>query len=224
MDVTSKLGFGPFVDGRLITETPTNAFADGKAMHIPLIIGSNSFEASLMRSFSVPTSQVLSQATPAIRAAYKSDSASDDALAQALFTDSVMGAPAHWIAGQSSAGAPAWLYHFSYVPTIRKGREPGAGHGSEITFVFKTGSDFAARFGAKLSDADSAMERTMHACWVAFAKTGKPACGSADWPQFDPASDTLLEFGDSIGPISHFRKEQYEALGTRMKAMADSGD
>jgi para-nitrobenzyl esterase len=224
MDVTSKLGFGPFVDGRLITETPTGAFATHTAMHIPLIIGSNSFEASLMRSFSVPASQVLSQATPAIRAAYKPDDTSDEALAQALFTDSVMGAPAHWVVGQSSAGAPAWLYHFSYLPTNRKGREPGAAHGSEIPFVFRTGSEIAARFGFTPSDADIAMERTMHACWVAFAKTGKPECGTAAWPQFDSASDTLMEFGDAIAPVSHFRQTQYDALGVRMKAMADSAN
>src|SRR5262249_54470751 len=53
-DMPMALGFGPFVDGRLIPQTPGQAFASGHAIDVPLIIGSNSFEASLMRSFSIP--------------------------------------------------------------------------------------------------------------------------------------------------------------------------
>ena len=40
--------YGPFVDGRLMTETASQALADGHAADVPLIIGSNSGEDSLM--------------------------------------------------------------------------------------------------------------------------------------------------------------------------------
>ncbi len=206
-----NLGFGPFVDGRLIPQSPTRAFADGSAIDVPLIIGSNSFEASLMQSFSIPPDRIIGRLTPAARQAYASDASNDTALAQAVFTDSVMGAPAHWVAGRAASGAPSWLYHFSYVASMQRGRTPGARHGSEIPYVFATGSALASRFGITLTPQDTAMEHLVHSCWVGFAKTGKPECGGKPWPAYTPASDTLMEFGPDTGPVSGFRKAQYDA-------------
>jgi para-nitrobenzyl esterase len=218
-EIPPKLGFGPFVDGRLVKETPTAAFANGDAIRVPLMIGSNSFEASLMRSFSIPSSAFTSRATPDIRAAYKSDSASEDSLAQALFTDFIMGAPARWIAEQASSSVPSYLYHFSYVVSVRRAKEPGAAHGSEIAYVFETGGDLAARYGITLTDEDRAMEKLVHSCWVGFARTGKPDCaGGLVWPAYSRSSDTLMEFGAKSGPVSGFRAEQYRALQARMPA------
>jgi para-nitrobenzyl esterase len=213
LDMPAVLGFGPFVDGRLVTATPAQAFASGHAIDVPLVIGSNNFEASLMQSFNIPPDRIIGRLTPAARAVYASDAASDDALAQAVFTDSVMGAPAHWIAGKASGGAPSWLYHFSYVASMQRGRAPGARHGSEIPYVFSTGSALASRFGITLTDEDRAMEHLVHSCWVGFAKTGKPACdGGQAWPAYEPAADQVLEFGYKTGVVSAFRKPQYDAL------------
>ncbi|HXC57506.1 MAG TPA: carboxylesterase family protein [Rhizomicrobium sp.] len=217
LDMPPALGFGPFVDGRLVTQTPTQAFATGSAIDVPLIIGSNSFEASLMQSFGIPPERITGRLTPAARAVYASDAASDQALAQAVFTDSVMGAPAHWIAAKAAGGAPSWLYHFSYVVSMQRATAPGARHGSEIPYVFATGSALAGRFGIALTDEDRAMEHLMHACWVGFAKTGKPACDGQDWPAFSPGSDQLLEFGPHVGVVEDFRKAQYDALETVMR-------
>ena len=51
---SESLEFGPAVDGRLLPESVSQAFAAGHAAPAPLIIGTNSFEASLMASFKVP--------------------------------------------------------------------------------------------------------------------------------------------------------------------------
>lgn len=217
LDIPPKLGFGPFVDGRLVKETPTAAFAKGDAIDVPLVIGSNSFEASLMRMFSIPASAFTARATPDIRAAYQSDSSSEERLGQALFTDFIMGAPAHWIAERASGGAPSYLYHFSYVVSAQRRSANGAAHGSEIAYVFATGSDLAAHYGITLTDEDRAMEKLVHSCWVGFASTGKPDCaGGLVWPAYSRASDELMEFGTNSGPISGFRKEKYDALSLRM--------
>jgi len=124
----------------------------------------------------------------------------------------IMGAPAHWIAQKASGGAPSWLYHFSYVVSIRRATTPGAGHGSEIPYVFATGSALAARFGIQLADEDRAMEHLVHSCWVAFAKTGTPACDGQSWPAISSDHDQLLEFGIKTGVVQDFRKAQYGAL------------
>ena len=211
-DMPANLGFGPFVDGRLVTRTPEQAFASGTAIDVPMIIGSNSFEASLMKSFAISPGRITARLPAGARSVYASDAQTDTTLAAAVFTDSVMGAPAHWIASKASGGMPSWLYHFSYVASIRRGTAPGAAHGSEIPYVFSTGSALAARFGIQLSDEDRAMEHLVHSCWVGFAKKGVPDCDGKTWPAFKPDHDELLEFGPDTGIVAGFRKAQYKTL------------
>lgn len=213
LDMPPQLGFGPFVDGRLTPKTPAQAFASGTAIDVPLVIGSNSFEASLMQSFNIPPERLTARLTPEARQLYAADATSEEALAQAVFTDTVMGAPARWIAAKAASGAPSWLYHFSYVASTQRGRVPGARHGSEIPYVFGTGTALAARFGLSLTDEDRAMETLVHSCWVGFAKTGAPHCaGDQAWPMYTPQLDQLLELGPNTGVISGFRKAQYGGL------------
>lgn len=211
-DMPANLGFGPFVDGRLFERTPMQAFSAGRQIAVPMMIGSNSYEASLMKLFALDPQRITARLSPDARAIYSADAASDSTLADAVFTDSVMGAPAHWIATRASSSAPAYLYHFSYVTSLRRGVSAGAAHGSEIPYVFATGTALAAGFGLKLSPEDLATERLVHSCWVGFAKTGKPDCDGQDWPAFSADNDALLEIASKPQVLSHFRKAQYQAL------------
>src|SRR5690606_14531508 len=47
------MGFGPFIDGRLITEAPSRAFAEDRAADVPLMIGANDNEANVVTSLGV---------------------------------------------------------------------------------------------------------------------------------------------------------------------------
>jgi para-nitrobenzyl esterase len=52
----------------------------------------------------------------------------------------------------------------------------------------------------------------MHGCWVAFAKTGAPNCPTPErWPAYTPSRDQLMEFGESVGVRTNFRKPQLDA-------------
>jgi para-nitrobenzyl esterase len=199
-------GSGPFVDGRFITTSVTRAFADGREAHAPMIIGSNDYEASLMKLFKIPASAIAARVPASARTLYPGD---DQQVADAAFTDSVMGAPARWIAAQASSSAPAWLYHFSYVAQARRGTDPGAPHGGEILFVFGDWPQLINRFA---TDQDRAMERLVHGCWVSFAKTGAPHCEGYDWAPYSPAADRWMEFGQTSGPAPDSRKAQYDML------------
>jgi len=202
---------GPAIDGRLIRESATVAFANGNEAAIPLIIGSNSNEASLMRAFGLRPAAVAAKAAPALRTAYGGEAASDETLARAMFNDRVMGAPARWIAGKASAKAPAWLYYFSYVPERQRGIRPGTNHASEIPFVFDSLDAVPGRTPL-ITSSERAEASLAHSCWVGFARTGRPACaGGQEWPAYTPASDQLLEFGDPAGVRTHFRKAQLDA-------------
>ena len=204
---------GAVTDGRLLTESSSQAFANGHEAHVPLIIGTNDYEASLMRTFKIPAAAVLAAAPAALKAAY-ADAPTDAAKAAQLFTDSVMGAPARWVAAKS-ADHPAWLYHFAYVPQMVRAMRPGAGHASEIPFVFASWDTLGVvGEGIKPTPEDLMVTRRVHACWVAFARTGVPSCaGAPAWPAYTAANDTLLDFdADGVTKLrTGFRKAQYEA-------------
>ncbi len=208
--------YSPAIDGHLLTRSVSQAFAEGSAARVPLMIGTNSYEASLMGSLKLPPAAVLAATPPSIKAAY-ADEPDDAAKAAAIFTDSFMGAPGRWVAAQAADG-PSYLYHFAYVLDMQRGKVRGAGHDSEIPFVFDSWSSLGALgTGLKLSDQDKLMTSIVHSCWVAFARTGKPTCtGAPAWPPYDRASDRLMHFDTSIGVEAHFRKAQYDALEAAM--------
>jgi para-nitrobenzyl esterase len=217
-DVPAALGgVGPITDGRLMPRSITQTFQAGRQLRVPLMIGSNSYEASLMAAFKIPPASILARATPAVRALYPGD---DATAAADIFTDSVMGAPAHWIAVEASAQAPVFLYHFAYVPSVRQGATPGTVHGGEIPFVFGDWTSIAA---AVATPQDRAVQTLAHACWVGFAKTGDPACGSPAWPRFQPQSDVWMEFDATPGPQPDPRKAQYDALDQALLPRLEAG-
>lgn len=191
------LGFGPFIDGRLVTEAPMQAFLDGRENDVPLLIGANSNEASVLTTLGVPTAALAMAVGPRMaefRKLYGESIAEDEFVRQAM-GDAVFVAPSRWVAQQTADGAPSYLYYFDYVAAARRNAVPGANHGSEIPYVFRTWTQTPILARA-MTDKDKAMSNMMSACWVSFAKTGRPACPpAADWPAYDPASDLQMTFG-----------------------------
>ena len=204
--VALDANYGPFLDGRLMTATPSQALVRGTFADVPLIIGANSGEDSLMGPGPFTAQQLAAWVTPAARLIYhKEATISDEAVARAAFGDRVMVGPARWVAAQASAGQPAWLYHFAYVgDRFRKAGVTTAAHAAEIQYVFEYWGRRTPM--SVVSDEDKTMARRMHACWVAFARTSTPACGETAWPAYDPRADELMAFGMTSGVRSRFRK------------------
>jgi len=97
--------------------------------------------------------------------------------------------------------APAWQYYFDYVPEWRRGEQPqGAPHSAELTYVFNTFRTSSRRGGgSRTTAADDAVVRTMHSCWVAFAKAPPTAkditCADGFvWPAYNPGLDNMAVF------------------------------
>ena len=173
-----------------------------------------------MVSFGIPASTYLSIVPAETRAVYAKEAPDDASLARGVFTDQVMGAPARWIAGKSSATAPTWLYYFSYVRVKQRARLPGANHASEIPYVFNS-QDVIPVYSSEIVDEDRVVARLMHSCMAGFVKTGKPACQGQDWPAYAPSSDQLLEFGQSSGVRNHWRRPELDAAERQNAAMLD---
>jgi para-nitrobenzyl esterase len=201
--------YQPFTDGRLMTETASQALVRGGFADVPLIVGSNSGEDSLMGP--APASpRAVAMVPAALRGVYKEEAAAgDDTLVRAVFTDRIMGGPARWVAARTAPGKPSWLYYFSYVGSRFRPAMTRAGHAAEIQYVWEYWGRRTPM--SEVSEEDKQMATLMHACWVSFAKTGAPKCGSQAWPAYDPAKDQLMEFGASSGVRTNFRKVQLDS-------------
>jgi para-nitrobenzyl esterase len=191
------------IDGRQVMESTFDAFKNGHQVKVPTLVGSNSYEASLIARNAGVTPQQISS-----------------------YRDSNGAGPARWIAAhQASSGQPAWLYFFSYVREAQRATAPGAAHASEIPFVF---NNFTPRPGAaptaEPSAQDKAMGALMHSCWVAFAKTGQPACAKGPaWPQYTAAGDQLMEFSVDAGVRTNFHKAELDPIEARQMTPRPTG-
>jgi para-nitrobenzyl esterase len=94
----------------------------------------------------------------------------------------------------AGANQPVYVWQFGYVPPAGRERSPyGAGHGSELSFVFNT---LHARWGAQGEPTASEKElaNLMNSYWVNFAKTGNPNGNNLPaWPQYDIQKAEILD-------------------------------
>jgi para-nitrobenzyl esterase len=221
---------GPIIDGVLVNETVAEAFANGHQARVPLLVGGNSFEASLFSELLTHPEAVLDRLGANRGQAIGLFGSGDPVKAAAnLVTLSQVIEPDRYLARQNiKAGASAYVYYFSYVPEGIRPLIIGAGHGAEVAYVFenlpKTAIDRApdehrpgpAHIPAA-TPADEKISQAMHAYWVAFARTGDPgAAGGPNWPALTASDDTLIEFGaDGVNPRSNFEKLKLDLLAAR---------
>jgi para-nitrobenzyl esterase len=190
------MGFGAFLDGVTVTQAAAAAFRAGTQVAVPLLIGSNSWEGSLMQTMDIGEQGRRLANSQAVREVYRKETTDDATRAQLLFGDLVFVAPARWIAAMQSRQSPAWLYRFGYVRDGRRGTVPGTAHGGEVVYVFDTlgGSGFGAP-RTELSAADLRMADTTADCWVAFVRIGKPECGFGQWDAYKRGRDNTMQIG-----------------------------
>jgi len=192
---------GPVLDGKIMAAQPARLYAEGKAAHVPLMVGANSLDAGSMQGKTVD--ELLAQfGANSDKARTVYGVKSDDEVRKVAFRmggDQMMGEPARYVARTLAAhGQRVYEYRFSYVAESLRQQWPGAMHATDIPFAFDT---VAARYGKDLTAQDAAAAHTMHAYWVAFAATGKPAVtGQPAWPEYDAKSDLIMDFTNT-GPV-----------------------
>ena len=156
-----------------------------------------------METLKIPPAAILSAAPVGLKAAY-ADLPDDTGKARAMFTDAFMGAPARdGTAARAGPGEkPAFLYNFAYVAEALRARDPGAGHASEIPFVFASWDTMGPEGqGLKPSADDLRVTALVHGCWVAFAKSGRGRFAPAPRPgRLIPGLTTLSCDSTSIRP------------------------
>lgn len=209
----------PFIDGKVVTQSPGEPFHFGKQMGIPLIIGSNSNESSLGGMTEVTARMLLGNAFPELHAGYvaltgkPSDAAAVD-LAEGLgfVLPSLALADRH-----AAAGNPTFAYFFDQVPVDQREAASGTDHGGELEYLF--GNKAAEhRWDAE----DLKVSKLMGDYWVRFARTGNPNGGGAvQWPAVTTSPTAYLHIDAKpraarLAPVEE--KAKSAAMASAIKA------
>jgi para-nitrobenzyl esterase len=211
----------PFVDGTLLTQTISAAFASGEFNHVPVISGTNHDEYRLFIALdydlvgnpiltsaeydSAVTTLWKSALAPPVLAFYPFTSyATGGEALGASGTDGVFSCPAR-VADQSLAKfVPTYTYEFNdeNAPPAQSAFGGfltfplGAYHSSELPYLFP-GIDV---FGlpVALSSQQMQLSDAMVSYWTQFAKKGDP--NSSGEPHWSPYSASTDEFQSLIPP------------------------
>ncbi|MEP4649229.1 MAG: carboxylesterase family protein [Ilumatobacter sp.] len=213
--------FYPVVDGVVLPTAPMNAFSAGAQADVPLLIGYNSDEGSLLATFMHPAGAEFeapadgaSVGRPQIRAAFERSYPTGEhvdrlfaeypGLAAGEFEASSRHAGDHMFGVHvdhasrchAAQGHPVYRYHFRAVPASKR-QTAGAFHAAEVLYVFDTSFPLVpAAEDAHL------LVRDMGDRWFAFAATGVPdAPGREHWPAYDVDDPRHMVFDRPISAV-----------------------
>ena len=190
-----------FTDPRLAPEGITPAIAAGRHARVPLMIGVNSGEDSLLDGGAGRLAKLKADIKPRVLARLKAlyPGADEETLTRNYFRDGVGTAAARWVARRWSKTAPTYLYYFEHVDEAALGRRDRAPHGSELFYVFETLGLQPASIGACApTTGDRSVAADVHARWVAFAKRSDPNVeGLSAWPAYRPVRDPWMVFAQN---------------------------
>lgn len=217
---------GPILDGKLVVETAESAYNAGRQPRVPLIIGNCSAEIGGAFVSNATSKEALFATFGELEAEAKAafDPEGNKEFAEVitkLNTDWVWGEPARMTARAFvTKRAPAYMYQFGYVPVLARERARyGAGHGSEVSFVFNT---LNARWGnqGEATPDEKELARIMNTYWANFAKTGNPnGKGVPVWPLYETQKEEILDVeldGKVVGK-SDPRKARFDVIEKAFK-------
>ena len=211
--------FGPVVDGTVIPMVPLDAIKAGQFAKVPTILGTNVNEGDLfMYLWKVDTNAAPTPADVRASLAVLFSAAQVDQIATKyavdadaptafshIITDGVFACPTRRTARAiAAAGAPAYLYQFTYPYVVPAISGVVMSHSFEIPFVFRNGF-----LGGAMSDADLALADQVDGYWFRFAAKGDPNDPSAAvaWPAYTQSSDTNITFDSTITTTVGLKKD-----------------
>jgi para-nitrobenzyl esterase len=199
----------PIRDGVLIPEDERPAFVAGRLHRMPLIVGTNADEGTLLTKTwpvaDIAASRALLAANfpRAVDEAWRHYGCSEDALAHAgiakAFADTQFNLGARLLTRAMAAqGQPVWRYRFT---RCRPGRQDGPHHGDEVSYVFGNLEVGRGVEPEPFNGDDEAVSLAMRRAWVRFARDAAPGdVGGLEWAPVSATINDPFEFGDRFGP------------------------
>ncbi len=214
--VPGTIALCPVIDGDFLPERPIDAFDNGRAHPVPLIIGTNDREGSLFTG----RLDILASTPPRIRAIFAKTKKKARKRLKLLYPGLPAKRPAADFAGDYSFWypsirvaerhadfAPVHMYRFDLAPRLLRWIGLDATHGIELFAVFDRASGLLGRgigvFGGYRAFAKTG-ER-MRANWLRFARTGTvdPA-----WPLYTARKRNTLIIDETDRVESDPRREK----------------
>ena len=204
--------YWPVVDGRQLPQRPIAAVREGRARHIPLLLGTTRDETKLFAASArepLDDSELAERVrahvkegaqVPVLLATYRASRLArglprtNHDILDAIDTSLRFTVPATRLAEAYASHQPAtYMYMFDWESPVKR---LGACHALELPFVFGTlsapGND---RFAGVGPAAERLSEQMMDA-WIAFARTGDPSCPAVGtWPRYEAGERQTMIFG-----------------------------
>ena len=195
--VQLNTSFMPTVDGETLTAHPIDTFEAGEQAAVPLIVGTNSDEASFAKAIYQTTKTRQRAARRALEAfdpenaqsvLHAYDYAGERGDYADLIADAVFWAPTVILATAHRRKASTWMYRFDHASAAMRMLGLGAMHTADLGAVFgEPNATKASRwdvFGG--SEAFAEVSRVMQHHWGQFFHTGAPG---EEWPVYGFRSD-----------------------------------
>ncbi|GAA1509976.1 para-nitrobenzyl esterase [Agromyces terreus] len=198
------ISLAPVIDGEFLPRRPLDAFRDGEAHRVPLIIGTNDREGSLFEG----RIDILPTTKPRIRAIFANTRKKARKAIKRQYPGLPERRPAADFAGdftfwypsvkageRHSRHAPTWFYRFDAAPRTARLLGLDATHGLELFALFEK---FDTPVGAALTLLGGrrmfrAAGRRMQEHWAALAASGAPL---EHWPPYEERMRRTLVFDD----------------------------
>jgi para-nitrobenzyl esterase len=207
--------FYPCVDGSVLPVAPMTAFSKQLQAPVPLMIGYNADEGSLLAPFMhpvggeflTPDDGPTSISPTEIRSTFIRSYGSEEAVDQLMATykglasgemsalirhsgDHMFGVHVDHASRQhAAAGHPTYRYYFQAIPASPR-QTIGAFHAAEVFYLFDTSFPLVGK-----APDGHLLAREMGDRWFAFAVNADPSFpGRAMWPQYDPANPVHMVF------------------------------
>lgn len=209
--------YGAIIDGHLLREPISLSFAAGRQAHVPLIVGSTGNEASVFGLMGFDARMLREKFgidLAALRPLYERDGALSDAeLLRRVQTDFLFTSAAQGMAALAARSAPAWAYHFDYVPAAQRATAPGAPHCADMPYVFGLADLPTA--------ADQRLAEALRAYWYNFIAGGDPNGATlAAWPRTSPGAHATLLIGETIHADHAFERDRLARWFAKWQAEA----
>ena len=211
----------PIRDGWLLPEDERPVLKSGRQHAVPLIVGSNADEGSLLtKAWPVDNLEQYRNMTlvnfgeAAAEAGHvypaKADDQAHPRVAE-MFADTQFNYGTRLLAeSMTRKGVPTWRYLFL---RRRPDQRDGPHHGEEVGHVFGTYRELSPGQPASFDGVDEKISANMMKVWVTFASNDNPNFpGLPYWAPYDAAAENHLTFGDIIEEGRGWRKEELNFL------------
>jgi para-nitrobenzyl esterase len=201
-----QMNWQPVIDHVVFNDIPSRVIQSGNYNKVPLMIGSNSEEASLSApSIVLPamvTGLINSYVPPSLKAEANQLYPPGATTAQArisyvnMLTDAQFTSVTRRTAQCVSLNQtdPVWRYFFTFKHTLPALAALGSYHGMELFYVFNNWENATLGEGLFFKPQDDSVQKAMLQYWVNFANTGNPnGANLVNWPRYQNSLDNYLE-------------------------------